>query len=172
MTNSRSLYSSFRLYCYLRRGGGGGASVKLFHGGHHHARDRHTRQLYRYCSSLRLLFSLAIYALPSFVGATAAFTIYHSGGGYIAAIVIGVLAGTITLTIGQASFQIVRSPALRGAIAIVFGVPAALAGYEASHAFAHMLVPSNVWSQFLSAIGALFIGGTAVMRLIRPAIQR
>jgi len=119
----------------------------------------------------RLLFSLAIYALPFFVGSTAAFAIFHSGG-YIAAIVIGFIAGTITLALGQASFQLVRSPALRSAIAIAFGLPAALSGYQASHAFAYMLVPSDVWSQFLSAIGALFIGGTAVMRLIRPAIER
>jgi len=120
----------------------------------------------------RLLFSLAIYALPFFVGGTAALAIYHSGGGYLAAIVVGFVAGTITLALGQASFQLVRSPTLRSAIAIVFGLPATLAGYQASHAFAHMLVPSDLWSQLLSGVGALFIGGTAVIRLIRPAIER
>ena len=44
-----------------------------------------------------LLFALAIYALPFFAGVTAGLATYHSGSGPIAAIIVGAIAGSITL---------------------------------------------------------------------------
>ena len=45
----------------------------------------------------RLLFALAIYALPFFAGVTAGLATYHSGSGPIPAIIVGAIAGSITL---------------------------------------------------------------------------
>ena len=79
-----------------------------------------------------LLFTLAVYALPFFAGLTAALAAFHSGSGVIGALVIGVLAGGATLAIGQIAFATVRTPLIRAAIALLFAVPAAIAGYHAT----------------------------------------
>ena len=44
-----------------------------------------------------LLFALAVYALPLFAGITAGLAIYHTESGPIGAIIVGLIAGTITL---------------------------------------------------------------------------
>ena len=44
-----------------------------------------------------LLFALAVHALPFFAGVTAGLAAYHSGSGPIAAIIVGAIAGGITL---------------------------------------------------------------------------
>jgi hypothetical protein len=112
-----------------------------------------------------LLFTLAIYALPFFAGLTAAFAAYHSGAGVLGAIVVGVLAGGAALAIGQIAFATVRSPLARAAIALIYAVPAAIAGYHATLGLAHIGVPSLVWREVFAWIGALFIGGTAWARM-------
>ena len=77
-----------------------------------------------------LLFTLAVYALPFFVAMTAGFAALHSGAGVIGAIVVGIVVGIVTLAAGQLSFAIVRLPVIRAAIALLFAVPAAVAGYH------------------------------------------
>jgi hypothetical protein len=60
-----------------------------------------------------LLFALAVYALPLFAGVTAGLAIYHSGSGPIGAIIVGLIASTITLIAGQIALTILRSPFIR-----------------------------------------------------------
>jgi hypothetical protein len=112
-----------------------------------------------------LLFTLAVYALPFFAGVTAAFAAYHSGAGVLGAIVVGVLAGGAALAIGQIAFATVRSPLVRAAIALIYAVPAAVAGYHATLGLAHIGVPSPVWREVFAWTGALFIGSTAWARM-------
>ena len=90
-----------------------------------------------------LLFTLAVYALPFFAGLTAGLAAFHSGSGVIGALVVGVLAGGATLAIGQIAFATVRTPLIRAAIALLFAVPAAVAGYHATFGLAHIGVPSE-----------------------------
>jgi len=112
-----------------------------------------------------LLFTLAVYALPFFLGVTAAFAAYHSGAGVLGAIVVGVLAGGAALAIGQVAFATVRSPLVRAAIGLVYAAPAAVAGYHATLGLAHIGVPSEAWREVFAWIGALSIGGTAWARM-------
>jgi hypothetical protein len=74
-------------------------------------------------------FALAVNALPSCVGVTAGFAAYHSGSGEIGAILVGLIAGAFTFAAGQIAVAAFRSPLIRIAIALVFAVPAAIAGY-------------------------------------------
>ena len=92
-----------------------------------------------------LLFTLAVYALPFFAGLSAGLATYHSGSGPIGAIIVGVLAGAVTLLLGQVAFATVRSPLIRGTIALVFAAPAALAGYHAALGLAHVAIPGEGW---------------------------
>jgi hypothetical protein len=112
-----------------------------------------------------LLFTLAVYALPFFVGMTAGFAAYHAGYGVFAAALIAIIAGGATLGIGQVAFALVRAPLLRAAIALVFAVPAAIAGYHATLGIAHICIAPGAVSQILAAIGAAMVGGTAWSRM-------
>jgi hypothetical protein len=87
-----------------------------------------------------LLFALAVYALPFFAALSAGIAAYHSGSGPIGAIVVGVIAGAVTLLLGQVAFATVRSPLVRATVALVFAAPAALAGYHAALGLAHLAI--------------------------------
>ena len=48
-----------------------------------------------------LIFTLAAYALPFFVGLTAGMAAFHTGAGIFGALLAGIAAGALTLGIGQ-----------------------------------------------------------------------
>ena len=75
-----------------------------------------------------LLFALAVQALPVFAAFAAGLAAYHSGSGEIGAFLVGLIAGALTLAAGQIAVASFRSPVIRAAIALVFAVPAAMAG--------------------------------------------
>ncbi len=112
-----------------------------------------------------LLFTLAVYALPFFVGLTAGLAAYHSGSGVIGAIVVGLIAGAVTLAIGQVAFAAVRSPLIRAAIALLFAAPAAIAGYHATLGLAHIAVPSATWQVVFAGLGGVAVFATAWARM-------
>jgi hypothetical protein len=112
-----------------------------------------------------LLFTLAVYALPFFIAVTAGLWAYHSGAGALGAVIVAILAGASTFVVGQAAFTATRSPVIRGAIALLFAVPAAIAGYHATFALAGIGLSGEGWRVAFGVIGALFVGGTAWARL-------
>ncbi len=105
-----------------------------------------------------LLFNLAVYALPFFAGVSAGLFAYETGAGPIGAIVVGLVAGTVTLVVGQVLFATVRSPALRAIIALLFAVPAALAGYHAVYGVAGIGDTAEIWRQAFGVVAAAIIG--------------
>jgi hypothetical protein len=56
-------------------------------------------------------------------------------------------------------------PLARASIALLFAVPAAIAGYHAALGLAHIGVPSQGWSQVVGVIAAIVTGGTAFARM-------
>ena len=112
-----------------------------------------------------LLFTLAVYALPCFVGMTAAFAAYHHGYGVLESGVIGTPAGALTLAAGQFLFAWVRVPLLRAGIALLFAAPAAVAGYYATLGIAHIAMPHDTLSTVIAIIGAALVGATAWARM-------
>ncbi len=112
-----------------------------------------------------LIFTLAVYALPFFVGLTAGMAAFHSSAGVLGALLVGLVAGAVTLVIGQIAFAIVRPPVLRVVIAAAFAIPAAIAGYHAVLGLSQIGVPSLVWREVFASTGALFIGGTTWARI-------
>jgi hypothetical protein len=111
-----------------------------------------------------VLLTLAIYALPFFVGMTAGLYAHGAGAGPFGAIVLGLLAAAFTLVIGQTIFSLVRTPILRIAVALMSAVPAALAGYYATFRLSGLTITSVPWQVF-AVIGAVVIGVTAWARL-------
>jgi hypothetical protein len=112
-----------------------------------------------------LLFALAVYALPFFAGLTTGLAAYHSGSGPIGAIIVGVIAGAITLLLGQIAFTTFRSPLIRAALAMLFAVPAAAAGYHATLGLAHIAIPADGWRHAIAVIGAIIVAATAWVRM-------
>ena len=92
-------------------------------------------------------------------------TALHGGAGIIGALLVGIVAGALTLGVGQIAFAVARPLPLRAAIAAAFAVPAAIAGYNAVLGLSQIGVPSLLWRELFAWIGAIFIGVTAWMRM-------
>ena len=113
-------------------------------------------------------FALAVHALPVLVGLAAGLAAYQSGSGEFGAFLVALIAGAVTLAAGQIAVAAFRSPLIRTAIALVFAVPAAMAGYHAALGLAQLGVPAELWQRAFALIGAVAVGATAWARLALP----
>ena len=113
-------------------------------------------------------FALAVHALPVLVAVTAGVAAYDSGAGEIGAFLVGLIAGALTLAAGQIAVAAFRLPLIRTAIALVFAMPAAMAGYYAALGLAQLGVPAELWQRAFALIGAIAVGTTAWVRLALP----
>ena len=116
-----------------------------------------------------LLFTLAVFALPFFAAVSAGTWAYQTGAGWLGAIVVGLIAGGVTLGIGQVLLAIVRPMWVRLPIALAFVIPAVIAGYHATHGIAKLAMPSETWQIVFSIIGAIAIGVTTLLRVAASA---
>ncbi|OJX78562.1 hypothetical protein [Magnetospirillum sp. 64-120] len=112
-----------------------------------------------------LLFTLAVFALPAFVGVTIGIWSFHTGAGALGAIVVGLVAAAATFGIAQLLLAFVPWAWARLLIVAVYATPAAVAGYSATHGIAQMAMPSPVWQTIFSVVGAIAVGITAVVRV-------
>lgn len=112
-----------------------------------------------------LLFTLAVFALPFFVGLTVGIWAYHTGAGWPGAFIVGVVGAGLTLGIGQILLVTVRPLWARLPIALAFVAPAAIAGYHAAHGIVKHTMPSETWQIMFSIIGAVAVGITAFIRV-------
>ena len=116
-----------------------------------------------------LIFALAVYALPLFAGVTAGLAAYHSNSGPIAAIAVAPIVSVIVLFAGQLAFRTLRSTAVRAPIALLFAVPAGVAGYHAAHGLAHIVVPIEGWQEAIAIAGAIIVATIACARITLSA---
>ncbi len=112
-----------------------------------------------------LLFTLAVFALPFFAGVSAGVWAYHTGAGWLGAILIGIVAAGLTLGVGQVLLMMVRPLWARLLIALVFVAPAVIAGYHATHGIVKHTMPSETWQLIFSVIGAIAVGVAAFARV-------
>jgi len=111
------------------------------------------------------LFALAIHALPFFVGMTVGIYSFQAGAGPFGAIVVGFIMAGFTVVVGQYAFSVARSPVLRLVIGLLFALPAARAGYDATLALAHVGVSPGWWREVFAVFGAITVGCTAWARV-------
>lgn len=112
-----------------------------------------------------LLFTLAVFALPAFVGVTAGAWAHGTGAGVPGAVLIGAVAAAVTLTAGHLLITFVRPMWLKLIVAGAFVAPAAIAGFHATHGIVKHLMPSYAWQIAFSVIGAIAVGITAFVRV-------
>lgn len=111
-----------------------------------------------------LLFTLAVFALPLFVGLTVGIWAFHTGAGVLGGIVVGVIAGGATFGVSQFALGAIPWAWLRLLLILLFVAPAAVAGYSATHGIAQMAMPSATWQTIFSVIGAIAVSITAFLR--------
>lgn len=112
-----------------------------------------------------LVFTLTVYALPFFVGLTSGMAAFHAGLGAPGSLLVGIVAGILTLGGGRLAFAVVKSVPLRAAIAAAFAIPAGIAGYHAVLGLSEIGISSLAWREAFAAIGAVAIGCTAWARM-------
>ena len=117
-----------------------------------------------------LLWRVAVYALPVFVGFTVGWWALKLDAG-IGSIVAGSVAGVATFTFGRIGAR-APSPMVRYAAVALFAIPAAYAGYHIVLDLGTAGTASPVWQHVLAAVGAVAVGGTAAIRLAKPAADR
>jgi len=115
-----------------------------------------------------LAYSLATYALPFMVTLAAARFAYATGAGLVGAVVVGLATGAAAFGILATLFATVRAPILRIALATIFAVPAAAAGYALVHGVTHDAIPSDIWRQVFRIAGGACVGLSALARLGTP----
>lgn len=116
----------------------------------------------------RLLYSLSLYAFPLWCGGGAAWWAFTHGTGWLLAACAGPAAAT-GLLIAAHLLAGARSPFLRFAPSIVFGLCGAVAGYHAAHGLALALLPEGLVAQGLSLAAAIPVGCGAALRWLAPA---
>lgn len=116
--------------------------------------------------------TLAVYALPCFVALSAGLAAVH-GAGIASAALLAILAGAVTVLIGQTALIWARSTFVRVGIAAAFTIPAAVAGYHLAHGLSQIAMPSPFWQAIFSWTGAFAIAAMAWRRITsfagRPA---
>ncbi len=112
-----------------------------------------------------LLFNLTVFALPFLVGLHSGIWAYGTGAGWLGAILVGGFAAGLTLTIGQALIMLVRPLWARFVIALIFVVPAALAGFYVTLGITKGMMPSETWQMIFAVIGAGAVGVSAFLRI-------
>ena len=113
-----------------------------------------------------LLFNLAVFALPFFLGVNAGTWAYGTGAGWLGAGLVGLLAAGLTLAVAQGLLLLVRPLWARMLIALVFVAPAVLAGFYATLGIVKLTMPSETWQFVFAIIGAIAVGVTAFLRLV------
>jgi hypothetical protein len=111
------------------------------------------------------LFTLAVFALPAFVGLTAGAWAHGTGAGIPGAILVGMAAAAVTFAVGLLLITFARPMWLKLGVALIFVAPSAVAGFYATHGIVKHLMPSDAWQITFSVIGAIAVGITAFIRV-------
>jgi len=155
-----------------------GATVRLLsHGDHHHDHLRTTACLVGIGFFCWLLFTLAVFALPFFVGLTIGTWTFHTGAGVLGGAVARLMAGGATICIGQLALAFLPWTWLRILIILIYVAPATFAGYSATHGIAQMGISSPPWQTVFAVVGTVAVSNTALVRFTgmaadEPARQR
>ena len=119
-----------------------------------------------------LAFNFSVYALPFFVGLSAARFTYATGAGLLGAGLVGLIAGGVSFGLGQSAFASTRSPAMRAAVSGLFIIPAGVAGYWSTYGAVELCTASEGWRQASALAGAVAIAAISHGRLAAFAPPR
>lgn len=116
-----------------------------------------------------LAYTLATYALPFLFAVTMTRLAFATGAGFVGAGIVGLFAGVAAYGLLSYLFATLHSPGLRLAIALIFAIPAAIAGYALVHGITREAIPSEIWRQIFCVVGGIFVGLSALSKLANPS---
>ena len=119
-----------------------------------------------------LMFKMAIFALPLFVGVTAGRLAIETGAGLPGALLLGALAAVACFVGARRLFTGAHPTSWRMALALAFAAPSAFAGYFVVLAFARLGGSHPPWQEIFAGVGALAVGFAALTRLTAPSAAR
>ncbi|MGY3585562.1 hypothetical protein ACVIGB_005383 [Bradyrhizobium sp. USDA 4341] len=102
-----------------------------------------------------LLFTLAVFAFPFFVGITTSIWAFHTGAGALGCAALGLVAGGGTFGIGRLALAYAPWTWFRMLIVFLYVAPATVAGYSVTHGIALMAMPSPIWQTIFAVAGAI-----------------
>lgn len=105
-----------------------------------------------------LAYTLATYALPFLFAVTVTRLAFATGAGFVGAGIVGLFAGVAAYGLLAYLVATLRSPGLRLVIALIFAIPAAIAGYALVHGITREAIPSEIWRQIFCVVGGIFVG--------------
>lgn len=118
-----------------------------------------------------LAYRLAVYALPLAVALWIVRLAFGTGAGWVGSGLVGLFTGAASYYVLAILFGSVRSLPLRLAVALIFAVPAAIAGYALVHGVMAESVPSSIWLTIFAVIGGAATGFSALARLTSPPLD-
>ena len=110
-----------------------------------------------------LLFAAATYVLPLYAGLSAGFAVLHAGSSVTSALLMGIVAFLLVIILGHIATQLLPSRKAQVAVALLFAVSAAVAGYQVTSALLHLGGVGD-WRVALSLAAALATGIVAAKR--------
>jgi hypothetical protein len=116
-----------------------------------------------------LLFNIAVFALPFFVGIAVGTWAHETGAGIPGAIVVSAIAAALTFGLFQVLLLVARPTWIKLLVILAFVAPATVAGYHATLSIVKLTMPSDTWQITFAIVGAVAVGITAFMRLTRMA---
>lgn len=116
-----------------------------------------------------LAFYSLVYVVPCAIGLSAFFGVVHLGGGYLGAIVLGIICGAASFGLFQWVLETRRSDLGRWLVVAAFVVPAIIAGYGAGFDLSGLTVTSSIWQHIYAVVGAIMVGSAAFTRLMAPS---
>lgn len=112
-----------------------------------------------------LLFSLAVYALPVFIGLNAGIWASGAGVSWLGSVICGLVAAGLTLAVGQVLLMLNRSIWVWLVIVLAFVAPAGLAGFYATLGIVAHMMPSETSQHGFAVLGAISVGATTFLRV-------
>jgi hypothetical protein len=114
-----------------------------------------------------MLFGGATYALPIALGVAAGFGASHLGCAPVTAFLVGVLAMMAVVAAMQLAALKLANPYAKGALALLFAVPTALAGFSFGHALGLIVGTAGI---AIGLIAGASCAAVAAHRIMRPAL--
>lgn len=115
-----------------------------------------------------LAYTLATYALPFLFAVTMTRLAFATGAGFVGAGIVGLFAGVAAYGFLAYLFTTLRSSSLRLAVALIFAIPAAIAGYALAYGITREAIPSEIWRQIFCVVGGISVGLSALAKLANP----
>lgn len=109
----------------------------------------------------------ATLALPIAIGVGTGLSAHQLGASPLLAGAFGMLAFMMTIAASRFAALSMVNPYARVGLALVYGLPAALAGYSVGHALGWLTLGTGT---AIGIVGGALCAGIAVHRIARPAI--